>query len=148
MPYGVFTYVFETANVTEISTSEACVQSSVELRQHVTFPNHFQVPEALKSGLTFGSFDTLGPSERSSSGTDGDNNTSPALESSIGNDKDAISRFVIEMLHVLSVHIKLHISHFISSCLLNGVEMMYDWVDLALFSYIKLLHSGNNYNLP
>lgn len=25
--------------------------------QHVTFPNHFQVSEAFRSGLTFGSFD-------------------------------------------------------------------------------------------
>ncbi|KAJ1410819.1 UBA-like superfamily [Sesbania bispinosa] len=76
------------ANVTEVSTSEACVQSSAELRQHVTFPNHFQVPEALKSGLTFGSFDTFGPSERSSSGTGCDNNTSPA---SLGNDEATTS---------------------------------------------------------
>ncbi|KAG4961816.1 hypothetical protein GLYMA_14G012200v4 [Glycine max] len=68
------------ANTTEVSTSEACVQSSAELRQHVTFPNHFQVSKALKSGLTFGSFDTLGPSEKSNSETDGDNNASPALE--------------------------------------------------------------------
>lgn len=31
--------------------------SGVSNGQHVTFPNHFQVPEALKNGLTFGSFD-------------------------------------------------------------------------------------------
>ncbi|RDY08097.1 GBF-interacting protein 1 [Mucuna pruriens] len=79
------------ANITEVSTSEACVQSSAELRQHVTFPNHFQVPEALKSGLTFGSFDTFGPSEKSNSGTGGDNNASPALESSLGSDEAATS---------------------------------------------------------
>ncbi|KAK7320300.1 hypothetical protein VNO77_29645 [Canavalia gladiata] len=75
------------ANVTEVSTTEACVQSSAELRQHVTFPNHFQVPEALKSGLTFGSFDTFGPSEKSSSGTGGDNTS--ALASSPGNGEAA-----------------------------------------------------------
>ncbi|XP_057725726.1 GBF-interacting protein 1-like [Arachis stenosperma] len=80
------------ANVSEVPTSDACVQSLAELRQHVTFPNHFQVPKALKSGLTFGSFDTLGPNETSSSGADGDHNPSPALESSLGSDKDAISR--------------------------------------------------------
>ncbi|KAL2316631.1 hypothetical protein Fmac_030507 [Flemingia macrophylla] len=72
------------ASITEVSTSEACVvQSSAELRQHVTFPNHFQVPKAIKSGLTFGSFDTFCPSEKYNSGTDGENNTS-ALESSLG----------------------------------------------------------------
>ncbi|KAK7299914.1 hypothetical protein RJT34_10743 [Clitoria ternatea] len=76
------------ANVSEVSTSEACVQSSAELRQHVTFPNHFQVPESLKSGLTFGSFDTFGLSEKSTSGTGGDNN-SPASESSLGNGEAA-----------------------------------------------------------
>ncbi|KHN43908.1 GBF-interacting protein 1-like isoform X1 [Glycine soja] len=67
------------ANIAEVSTSEVCVQFSAELR-HVTFPNHFQVPKALKSGLTFGSFDTFGPSEESNSGAGGDNNASPALE--------------------------------------------------------------------
>ncbi|MED6218584.1 hypothetical protein PIB30_028022 [Stylosanthes scabra] len=80
------------ANVSEVPTSDASVQSSAELRQHVTFPNHFPVPKALKSGLTFGSFDTVGPNETSSSGADGDNNPSPSLESSLGSDKDAISR--------------------------------------------------------
>ncbi|XP_014504993.1 GBF-interacting protein 1-like [Vigna radiata var. radiata] len=79
------------ANITEVSTSEACVQSSAELRQHVTFPNHFQVPEALKSGLTFGSFDTFSPSEKSNSGTDGDNNASRALEPSPVSDEAATS---------------------------------------------------------
>ncbi|XP_061337604.1 GBF-interacting protein 1-like isoform X2 [Gastrolobium bilobum] len=69
----------------------ACAQSSAESRQHVTFPNHFQVPESLKSGLTFGSFDTSGQSERSSNGTGGDNNTYPALESSLGNNEAATS---------------------------------------------------------
>ncbi|KAE9614730.1 hypothetical protein Lal_00036165 [Lupinus albus] len=77
-------------NVTEVSTTEACVQSSAELRQHVTFPNHFQVPKALKSGLTFGNFDTSGRNGRSYGGIGGDNNTS-ALESSLGNDESATS---------------------------------------------------------
>jgi len=98
MSFGGLTYVYETANITEVSTSEACVQSSAELRQHVTFPNHFQVPEALKSGLTFGSFDTFSPSEKSNSGTDGDNNASRALEPSPVSDEAATSRFVIHML--------------------------------------------------
>ncbi|KAL3036047.1 hypothetical protein AAZX31_02G283800 [Glycine max] len=61
------------------SCSSGSQPSLAELR-HVTFPNHFQVPKALKSGLTFGSFDTFGPSEKSNSGAGGDNNASPALE--------------------------------------------------------------------
>ncbi|KAK7276984.1 hypothetical protein RIF29_18133 [Crotalaria pallida] len=77
-------------NATEISTTEASVQSSTELRQHVTFPNHFQVPKALKSGLTFGSFGASGLNERSSSET-GSNNNASALESSLGNDESATS---------------------------------------------------------
>ncbi|KAK7386019.1 hypothetical protein VNO78_32064 [Psophocarpus tetragonolobus] len=79
------------AHIAEVSTSETCVQSSAELRQHVTFPNHFQVPEALKSGLTFGSFDTFGPSEKCSSGPGSNSNASPALESSLVSDEAATS---------------------------------------------------------
>ncbi|CAK8539076.1 unnamed protein product [Lathyrus sativus] len=82
--------VSKTANVTEVSASEAHVQST-ELRQHVTFPNHFQVPEAFKSGLTFGSFDTFAPSERSYSVTGCDNSTSPTPETSPGNDESVTS---------------------------------------------------------
>ncbi|XP_045829849.1 GBF-interacting protein 1-like [Trifolium pratense] len=78
--------VSETADVTEVSTSEVHVQST-ELRQHVTFPNHFQVPESLKGGLTFGSFDTFGPSGTSSSVTGCDDSTSPTPESSPGKDE-------------------------------------------------------------
>ena len=84
------------------------MQSTAESRQHVTFPNHFQVPETLKSGLTFGSFDNFGPRERSSGGTGGDNNTSASLESSPGNDETVTSGFVIHILPVcFCVHIKL-----------------------------------------
>lgn len=111
IPFGVL-HVSKTAIVTEVSTSESRVQSA-ELRQHVIFPNHFQVPEALKGGLTFGSFDTLGPSERSSSATGGDSSTSPTPESSLGNDEAAIPRFVVYMILVcfsFSLHSKLHMS--------------------------------------
>jgi hypothetical protein len=97
IPFGVFADVSETADVNEVSTSEVHVQST-ELRQHVTFPNHFQVPESLKGGLTFGSFDTFGPSGTSSSVTGCDNSTSPTLESSPGNDEAVTSRFVIYMI--------------------------------------------------
>ncbi|XP_015900960.2 GBF-interacting protein 1-like [Ziziphus jujuba] len=47
----------------EVVTSESeaisveAPESGVSNGQHVTFPNHFQVPETLKNGLTFGSFD-------------------------------------------------------------------------------------------
>src|ERR1044072_5971750 len=43
MPFCMLAYVSEAANVTEVSTFEARLQSSAELR-HVTFPDHFQVP--------------------------------------------------------------------------------------------------------
>ncbi|KAE9591054.1 hypothetical protein Lal_00021491 [Lupinus albus] len=65
--------------------SDVHTESSAELRQHVTFPNHFQVPETLKAGLTFGSFDNFGPKERHSSGIGGDN------KSSAGSDETATS---------------------------------------------------------
>ncbi|KAF1890329.1 hypothetical protein Lal_00013583 [Lupinus albus] len=78
------------ANATEVSTGDASVQSSAELRHHVTFPNHFQVPKALKSGLTFGSFDTSDSKERFYSGICGGNNLS-ALESALGNHKSVTS---------------------------------------------------------
>ncbi|KAK4275288.1 hypothetical protein QN277_018400 [Acacia crassicarpa] len=76
----------------EVSTSEVCMQSSDESKQHVivTFPNHFQVPEALKSGLIFGSFDSEFDKEMFSR-TGGDNNTSSALHSFQGSDKTATS---------------------------------------------------------
>ncbi|XP_011038867.1 PREDICTED: uncharacterized protein LOC105135606 isoform X6 [Populus euphratica] len=48
---------------------------------HVKFPNHYKVPEALKSGLTFGSFDTnSGPGAKCSNGIDGDINSMHAVE--------------------------------------------------------------------
>lgn len=98
-------YVSEKFHVPEVSTSEVCVQSSDELRQQdiVTFPNHFQVPEALKSGLTFGSFDSdFGKSERFSK-TGGDNSTSPALHSSLESDKTATSRFVVNACFLVCI---------------------------------------------
>ncbi|OIW16406.1 hypothetical protein TanjilG_19122 [Lupinus angustifolius] len=91
-------------NVTEVSTTEACSQSSAELRQHVTFPNHFQVPKALKSGLTFGNFDTSGPNERSYSGIGGYNNTA-SLESSLGNDESATSSNISASMTAQGDHI-------------------------------------------
>ena len=143
---------YETANIAEVSTSEVCVQSSAELR-HVTFPNHFQVPKALKSGLTFGSFDTFGPSEESNSGAGGDNNASPALELS---DETATSRFVIHMLLLwISNNRSLSLSPYIPPCvcecvfphaLFNGVRMTYGCIILA---FVLLYQTPKqNYNLP
>ncbi|KAF7831258.1 GBF-interacting protein 1-like [Senna tora] len=79
-------------NVSDVSSSEVCVPSSAGLKQFVTFPNHFQVPEAFKNGLTFGSFDSnSGQKERSISGTGGDNKALLTLESSIGSDDTTTS---------------------------------------------------------
>ncbi|XP_054818609.1 GBF-interacting protein 1-like isoform X2 [Prosopis cineraria] len=77
----------------EVSTSEVCMQSSDELRQHVivTFPNHFQVPDALKSGLIFGSFDSDFDKREMFGRTGGDNNSSNALHSPQASDKTATS---------------------------------------------------------
>ncbi|KAI5433169.1 hypothetical protein KIW84_020448 [Lathyrus oleraceus] len=90
--------VCKIANVTEVSASEAHVQST-EARQRVTYPKHFQVPEALKGGLTFGSFDTFGPSKRSCRATGCDN--SPTPETSPGNDEAVTSRFVIYTIFMI-----------------------------------------------
>ncbi|KAI4390059.1 hypothetical protein MLD38_002212 [Melastoma candidum] len=53
----------------------------------VTFPNHFKVPEALKSGLTFGSFDMgLGTNADNSAGITSDDKSSSGVDSSAGSD--------------------------------------------------------------
>ncbi|PON40128.1 GBF-interacting protein [Parasponia andersonii] len=52
----------EVASTAVAISSQSTCKLNVFDTQHVTFPNHFQVPEALKNGLTFGSFDiTFGP---------------------------------------------------------------------------------------
>ncbi|KAK7289601.1 hypothetical protein RIF29_03354 [Crotalaria pallida] len=86
--------------------SEVRIQSSAELRQHVTFPNHFQVPDTVKTGLTFGSFNNCGPRERSSNGADGDNNISATLESSLGIDNTATSSFQAASLSAQGDHVE------------------------------------------
>ncbi|XP_022716699.1 GBF-interacting protein 1-like isoform X2 [Durio zibethinus] len=47
----------EVAAVTIKANSQLLADSNVPNGQHVTFPIHFKVSEALKNGLTFGSFD-------------------------------------------------------------------------------------------
>jgi hypothetical protein len=77
------------------TTIEAVSQSPAELnvnndKQLVTFPNHFQVSETLKRGLTFGSFDSnIELSMKSVSGTGGNNSTLSAVESSQESDETA-----------------------------------------------------------
>ncbi|KAJ7963582.1 GBF-interacting protein 1 [Quillaja saponaria] len=77
-----------------ISSSSASQPPEVkaELKQHVSFPNHFQVSDALKSGLTFGSFDSnFVQRGRSISGTGDENSSMPVLESSFGSDGSTAS---------------------------------------------------------
>lgn len=72
------------------STSELHVSCG----QHVTFPNHFQVPEALKNGLTFGSFDAnFGPKVESVSSF-ADDNMGASSEASGEASKEPSPRFV------------------------------------------------------
>ncbi|KAE8702738.1 GBF-interacting protein 1 [Hibiscus syriacus] len=49
--------ISEVATVTGKASSQLLADSNICNGQHVTFPIHFQVSEALKNGLTFGSFD-------------------------------------------------------------------------------------------
>ncbi|KAJ8754878.1 hypothetical protein K2173_015390 [Erythroxylum novogranatense] len=56
----------------------------------VTFPNHFKVPEALRSGLTFGSFDGSSVGTKVDNGNCGEMNSADAIESLSGIDEDAI----------------------------------------------------------
>ncbi|XP_038686359.1 GBF-interacting protein 1-like isoform X3 [Tripterygium wilfordii] len=56
--------------------------------RHVTFPSHFKVPEALISGLTFGSLDTeLGLGTKDIDGANSDINCSLTTNSSQGSDE-------------------------------------------------------------
>lgn len=75
-------YVSDASHViTEVPTSKVQVQLSAELTR-VTFPDNFHVHDALRRGMVFGTF-----------GIGSDNNASPALESSLGNDGAATSWF-------------------------------------------------------
>lgn len=80
----------DVATTTVEVISEPPAEVNVNDRQIVTFPNHFQVSEALKSGLTFGSFEsTFGSSGKSIKGTGGDNDSSGVVESSQQTDQTA-----------------------------------------------------------
>ncbi|KAB5521247.1 hypothetical protein DKX38_025566 [Salix brachista] len=72
---------------------------------HVKFPNHYKVPEALKSGLIFGSFDTNSGSgkEYSNGGlTFGsfDTNSGPGAKCSNGIDDVINSMHAVELAHL------------------------------------------------
>ncbi|VVA18787.1 PREDICTED: GBF-interacting [Prunus dulcis] len=70
------------------ATSQVPRDSSLSVAKHVTFPNHIQVPEALKNVLTFGSIDaTFGPRVDSVNGTGGDIFSIGAVESSQDTDE-------------------------------------------------------------
>ncbi|KAM2056340.1 hypothetical protein ACFX16_029159 [Malus domestica] len=64
--------------------------SRISVAKHVTFPNHIQVPEALKNVLTFGSIDApFGVRVDFDKGTGGDNFSMGAVESSQDTDDTA-----------------------------------------------------------
>ncbi|XP_039012306.1 GBF-interacting protein 1-like isoform X2 [Hibiscus syriacus] len=50
--------ITEVATVTGKASSQLLADSNICNGQHVIFPTHFQVSEALQNGLTFGSFDS------------------------------------------------------------------------------------------
>ncbi|KAK9269387.1 hypothetical protein L1049_001159 [Liquidambar formosana] len=59
--------------------------------QHVIFPNHFQVPEAFKNGLTFGSFDgSFGLNSKFINGINSDKASVAEVDSFQGNDEAAV----------------------------------------------------------
>lgn len=99
-----FLFFFEavvSSNDVQADDSSCLLPEQTAPNGHVTFPNHFKVPEALKTGLTFGSFDT-----NSGLGTEFGNSNGcgisgiHAIESSCGNDETARepSRLVIFIL--------------------------------------------------
>ncbi|GAV59658.1 DUF1296 domain-containing protein [Cephalotus follicularis] len=79
----------EAETVSVKANSQVLPESNVPDGQHVTFPNHFRVPEALKNGLTFGSFDAnLGLEINHVDNTGGVVDTD-AVESSHGTNENA-----------------------------------------------------------
>lgn len=55
---------------------------SMRDEQPVIIPNHLQVPEADRTGLSFGSFGSFGTSFSTSFGSEDPNNTSPTIPDS------------------------------------------------------------------
>lgn len=72
------------------ANSQLLPESIVSDSQHVTFPNHFKVSEAVKNGLTFGSIDpSFGLAAKNVSGTSGEISSLRESESSHGSDEIA-----------------------------------------------------------
>ncbi|GMI85200.1 hypothetical protein HRI_002189200 [Hibiscus trionum] len=79
----------EVTTVTGKASSQLLADSNVCNGQHVTFPTHFQVSEALKNCLTFGSFDaSFGHVSKSTDVTNLEINSAP-VETSQGVDSAA-----------------------------------------------------------
>ncbi|KAK6230057.1 hypothetical protein QUC31_001575 [Theobroma cacao] len=80
----------EVAAVTVEDNSQLLPDSNVPNGQHVTFPTHFQVSEALKNGLTFGSFDaSFGQGTKHDNSTSVEINSACPVETSHGSDETA-----------------------------------------------------------
>ncbi|KAL5735604.1 hypothetical protein ACOSQ2_030392 [Xanthoceras sorbifolium] len=78
------------ASITVKANSELLPESVVSDSQHVTFPNHFKVSEAVKNGLTFGSIDAcFGPATKYVNDASGEINSISAIESSHASDETA-----------------------------------------------------------
>ncbi|XWS11386.1 hypothetical protein CRYUN_Cryun38cG0079400 [Craigia yunnanensis] len=80
----------EVAAVTIKANSQVLADSNVSNDQHVIFPTHFQVSEALKNGLTFGSFDaSFGQEMKPDNVTSLEINSVCPVEASQGSDETA-----------------------------------------------------------
>ncbi|KAL1127052.1 hypothetical protein V6Z11_A13G153300 [Gossypium hirsutum] len=74
----------EVAAVTDKANPQLLADSNVRNGQHVIFPTHFQVSEALKNGLTFGSFDaSFGQVSKHNNVTDLEINSARPVETSL-----------------------------------------------------------------
>ncbi|OMP06939.1 UBA-like protein [Corchorus olitorius] len=80
----------EVAAISVKANSELIPDSNVSNGQHVTFPTHFHVSEALKNGLTFGSFDaSFGQGAKHDNGSSVEVNSACPVDSSQGGDEAA-----------------------------------------------------------
>ncbi|KAK8369242.1 hypothetical protein V6Z11_A01G098100 [Gossypium hirsutum] len=82
--------ISEVAAVTDEANSQLLAGSNFPNGQHVTFPTHFRVSEALTNGLTFGSFDaSFGQVTRHGFGTSAEITPAYPIETSQGSDETA-----------------------------------------------------------
>ncbi|KAI4366204.1 hypothetical protein MLD38_022111 [Melastoma candidum] len=93
------------AELTVDASSRFPSSSRIYDGQPVTFPNHFKVPEALKNGLTFGSFDLgLGAKTDISNGITSDDKSSFGVDSSAGSDLTVQEPFPSEVGGISEQH--------------------------------------------